>query len=116
MVAINEIFRTACDGENRGDRGGLCVKTRGVKTRGRLTRDPIGVPDLTQAKSMISGQASGGISLYGYVEFEIDYELWGQGLVWHWINEVNSHASDPPTYMLNINGKSLKPIPGYAMP
>ncbi len=83
MVAINDIFLSACDAENlcgRG-RGGRCVENTGrqakkrrglserrVKTPGRITRDPVGVPDLTQAKNMVSGQASGGINLYGNVE------------------------------------------------
>ena len=63
MVAINEILAPAVGREEtlRG-RGELCVENPGG-----FTRDPIGVPDLIQAKNMISVRVPGVINFYGYV-------------------------------------------------
>ena len=53
---------------------------------------------------------------YGYVEYGIDYEFRGQGLIWRWINGVSGHVSGPPGDVPNMDGKSLKPKPGYVKP
>jgi len=53
---------------------------------------------------------------YGYTEYGIDYEFWGSGLIWRWIEGVGGHASGPPGAVPGLQGVGLAPLPGYIVP